>query len=68
MAMEIMCSCGAKLTILKSLGSREDVPVVQQCSACIIAGYEAGYTDGAATADHKTTLTAIMAATAQETV
>jgi hypothetical protein len=66
--MTIMCACGATLTINKMKGSREDVPVVQQCSSCMIAAYDVGYIDGAATETEKTTLADIVAATGRTTI
>ena len=51
------------MSIAKTYGAREDIDVLTQCSKCMLAGYEVGYTDGAATSAHKTTLAGILADT-----
>ena len=56
MAKKILCKCGTEMSIAKTYGAREDIDVLTQCSKCMLAGYEVGYTDGAATSAHKTTL------------
>ena len=68
MSMKIMCTCGQTLTTTKHKGPREDIPVMLQCSTCMIAGYEVGYADGAITATHKTTLAEIVLAAGRDTI
>jgi NMD protein affecting ribosome stability and mRNA decay len=60
MAQRICCSCGKELTITAQYADASNTVVAKYCPMCIVAAYNIGYIDGAATATPKTDADVIM--------
>lgn len=57
--LRVFCKCGQELTANTSTNEHGQLTTIQ-CSSCIQAAYDIGYTDGAATAEAKTDMADII--------